>query len=129
MGLAVLSRVLVVNAGSTSLKLSVVDRDETSTEVECLADPPSGVDAVGHRVVHGGPRLVQPVVIDDTVLAEIKAMAAVAPLHNAPAQWKPRLGEVIHPHPESAFATVVRTKEIVHIDDVRTRRPYLDGDP
>jgi acetate kinase len=82
---AVLSRVLVVNAGSTSLKLSVVDSDEMSTEVERLAEPPGGIDAVGHRVVHGGPRLVEPVPIDDAVLGEIDALSAVAPLHNAPA--------------------------------------------
>jgi acetate kinase len=84
--MAFLSHVLVVNAGSTSLKLSVVDTDETSTEVESLADPPVRVDAVGHRVVHGGPHLVQPVLIDDTVLRELEAMASVAPLHNAPAR-------------------------------------------
>ncbi|HEY1315766.1 MAG TPA: hypothetical protein VGF10_00965 [Gaiella sp.] len=83
--MAVLSRVLVVNAGSTSLKLSVVDPDDTSTEVARLADPPEQVDAVGHRVVHGGPRLVDPVLIDDAVLTEIEAMTAVAPLHNRPA--------------------------------------------
>ena len=71
--MALLSRVLVVNAGSTSLKLSVVGPDETSTEVQSLASPPSDVEAVGHRVVHGGPQLVDPVVIDDTVLAEIEA--------------------------------------------------------
>ena len=69
--MALLSRVLVVNAGSTSLKLSVVDPDETSTELESLDDPPARVDAVGHRVVHEGPRLVEPVAIDDAVLAEI----------------------------------------------------------
>ena len=83
--MALLSRVLVVNAGSTSLKLSVVDPDETSTEVASLDDPPGHVDAVGHRVVHGGPRLVEPVPIDDAVLAEIGAMTSVAPLHNTPA--------------------------------------------
>ena len=84
--MALLSRVLVVNAGSTSLKLSVVDPAETSTEVESLAGPPERADAVGHRVVHGGPKLVEPVLIDDAVLAEIEALAAVAPLHNAPAR-------------------------------------------
>jgi acetate kinase len=83
--MALLSRVLVVNAGSTSLKLSVVDAEETSTEVESLVDPPKGVDAVGHRVVHGGPTLVDPVLIDDAVLAQIDAMTSVAPLHNQPA--------------------------------------------
>jgi len=82
---AVLSRVLVVNAGSTSLKLSVVDPDEVSKAVTSLAEPPGPIDAVGHRVVHGGPTLVEPVPIDDAVLAEIGAMSSVAPLHNEPA--------------------------------------------
>ena len=83
--MAALSRVLVVNAGSTILKLSVVDSDDASTEVESLAEPPGELEAVGHRVVHGGPRLAEPVLIDDAVLAEIDAMSSVAPLHNAPA--------------------------------------------
>jgi acetate kinase len=82
---ALLSRVLVVNAGSTSLKLSVVEEDESSSSVAALEDPPAGLDAVGHRVVHGGPRLVDPVVVDDDVLAEIDALSSIAPLHNAPA--------------------------------------------
>jgi acetate kinase len=42
-------------------------------------------DAVGHRVVHGGDRLVEPVVIDGNVEREITALTALAPLHNGPA--------------------------------------------
>ena len=72
--------VLVVNAGSTSLKLSLVRGDE--------AEPVQGfvrADAVGHRVVHGGERLVEPVVVDEAVEREIAALSALAPLHNRPA--------------------------------------------
>jgi acetate kinase len=43
---------------------------------------PSQIEAVGHRVVHGGDRFSQPVVIDETVLAEIEALVELAPLHN-----------------------------------------------
>jgi len=49
-------------------------------------------------------------------------------LHNPTPQFAMRLGEVVHPHPESGFGTVARTKQVAHIDDVRTRRPYLEGD-
>jgi acetate kinase len=42
-------------------------------------------DAVGHRVVHGGARFVQPVHIDDEVIAAIEQLRALAPLHNEPA--------------------------------------------
>ena len=76
--------VLVVNAGSTSLKLSVVSIDGLSHPVPSLADAPT-VDAVGHRVVHGGARFSEPSLIDDAVLAELTALIELAPLHNAPA--------------------------------------------
>jgi acetate kinase len=76
--------VLVVNAGSTSLKLSVVGVDDASRPVESLADAPA-VAAVGHRVVHGGARFSEPALIDDAVLAELAALIELAPLHNAPA--------------------------------------------
>lgn len=76
--------VLVVNAGSTSLKLSVVAADETSRPVASLGDAPA-VAAVGHRVVHGGARFSEPTRIDDEVLAELTALIELAPLHNAPA--------------------------------------------
>lgn len=42
-------------------------------------------DAVGHRVVHGGSRFRDPVVIDEEVLAAIAELSELAPLHNAPA--------------------------------------------
>jgi acetate kinase len=37
--------------------------------------------AVGHRVVHGGPRFSGPVVITQEILAELKALTPLAPLH------------------------------------------------
>lgn len=42
-------------------------------------------DAVGHRVVHGGSRFTEPVLLDGAVEAEIERLVALAPLHNAPA--------------------------------------------
>jgi acetate kinase len=78
--------VLVVNAGSTSLKLHLVFPDESVRVVESLAAAPSAdVEAVGHRVVHGGRDLVDPTVIDDAVRASIGELRSLAPLHNAPA--------------------------------------------
>ncbi|MEV7830240.1 acetate kinase [Streptomyces subrutilus] len=38
--------------------------------------------AVGHRVVHGGTKFTRPVVVDDAVLAEIRSLIPLAPLHN-----------------------------------------------
>ncbi|KWX67396.1 acetate kinase [Mycobacterium sp. NAZ190054] len=44
-----------------------------------------GLVAVGHRVVHGGPDLYLPTVVDDDTVAQLQDLAALAPLHNPPA--------------------------------------------
>jgi acetate kinase len=54
-------------------------------------------DAVGHRVVHGGGRFVQPALIDDEVVAEIDALSPLAPLHNVPALAAIRDARVVLP--------------------------------
>jgi acetate kinase len=83
--LVVLDRILVVNAGSTSLKLSVVGDDDRTQPVVSLDALPDGLGAVGHRIVHGGARFRDPVAVDDDVAAAIRRLSALAPLHNAPA--------------------------------------------
>jgi acetate kinase len=75
-----LRSVLTVNAGSTSLKLSLVEGEE-SRPVDGFVP----ADAVGHRVVHGGARYTEPVLIDDEVEAAIDELSRIAPLHNTPA--------------------------------------------
>jgi acetate kinase len=77
--------ILVVNAGSTSLKLHVVEEDEKSSRVESFVDVPDELEAVAHRVVHGGTRFLDPVVIDEIVRGAIGELVSLAPLHNAPA--------------------------------------------
>jgi acetate kinase len=72
--------VLVVNAGSTSLKLHLVREDESRSVDDFVA-----ADAVGHRVVHGGRRFVGPALVDDEVERAIDELSALAPLHNRPA--------------------------------------------
>jgi acetate kinase len=89
-------RILVVNAGSSSLKLRLLDgadaligeadlppphgADDAASVTAALA-PFGRVDAVGHRVVHGGTRYTTPVLVDDEVIAGIRGLAALAPLH------------------------------------------------
>jgi acetate kinase len=78
--------VLVVNAGSTSLKLRLVREDDRVESVDALASVRGGdVSAVGHRVVFGGRRLVEPALIDDGMRKSIEEAARVAPLHNTAA--------------------------------------------
>lgn len=91
-----MTSVLVVNAGSTSLKLSVLDGADSVTD-DATIDPWDGspehaeltgfvgrnsdVAAIGHRVVHGGSEFIGPARIDDTVIAAISHLTDLAPLH------------------------------------------------
>ena len=45
----------------------------------------SEIDAIGHRIVHGGEHFTKSVIVDDNVIEEIKKAAALAPLHNGAA--------------------------------------------
>jgi acetate kinase len=90
--------ILVVNAGSTSLKLHAVEADQKSTRVDSFADVPEGIDAVAHRVVHGGSRFRDPVVIDTEVRDQIRELVALAPLHNAPALEAIDVAKTALPH-------------------------------
>ena len=72
--------VLVVNAGSTSLKLSLVAGGE-SRKVQRFVE----ADAVAHRVVHGGTIFREPALIDDAVEQQLRRLVELAPLHMAPA--------------------------------------------
>jgi acetate kinase len=85
-------RVLVVNAGSSSLKLRLLGPgDELEAERDlppadrgaleaALAELPAP-DAVGHRVVHGGERFREAVLVDDAVAAALEELTDLAPLH------------------------------------------------
>ena len=100
--------VLVLNSGSSSVKYAVVDPDsgamvadgiverigegEVADHAAALqvvfdevADDMAGLIAVGHRVVHGGPDLYEPTVVDDALIAKIGELSPLAPLHNPPA--------------------------------------------
>jgi acetate kinase len=77
--------ILVVNAGSASLKLSVVARDQSTAKVDSLSAAPDDIAAVVHRVVHGGTRFLEPTLIDDAVERELAEAVELAPLHNTPA--------------------------------------------
>ena len=102
-------RVLVLNAGSSTLKASVLDAERRdplfATTLDWGADatrtegreqglgrlleglvvegiPIGSIDAVGHRVVHGGTRFTAPTLVDESVLEGLDSVAELAPLHN-----------------------------------------------
>ncbi|MEU1641639.1 acetate kinase [Micromonospora zamorensis] len=98
-----MSRVLVLNCGSSSVKWRRYDGEQVLDHgtVERVGEPGggpadhasavrqildgldlTGLTAVGHRVVHGGRKFSAPVLVDDAVLAAIKDLVPLAPLHN-----------------------------------------------
>jgi acetate kinase len=56
-------------------------KELTSSENGVINDP-SEITVVGHRVVHGGERFNEAVVINDEILKELEALSPLAPLHN-----------------------------------------------
>ncbi len=106
-----MTRVLVLNAGSATLKATVLDLPATAPVVDTPVDwPPadrdaassaalrralesveaagvaaSSIEVVGHRVVHGGERFVRPCPIDDAVVDALEGLTHLAPLHGPPA--------------------------------------------
>ncbi|HEY3142065.1 MAG TPA: acetate/propionate family kinase [Acidimicrobiales bacterium] len=94
--MAHVNRVLVVNAGSTSLKLSILsdgdvvaasshisdwDGADVRSVAAFVADAAVAVDAVGHRVVHGGLSLRTATRLDPDVVERIRSLVPLAPLH------------------------------------------------
>ena len=76
-----MAAVLVMNAGSTSVKLALVDDDEAVTTIDSADEAPAGLAAVGHRIVHGGERFSDAVRVDAQVVAALHDLADLAPLH------------------------------------------------
>lgn len=102
--------ILVVNAGSSTVKLSLFGADPATAPVTELLDwnerpadrsnapavisaairrlvsrEHAQIEAVGHRVVHGGTRFHDSVRLDEQVKSDLYALSELAPLHNPPA--------------------------------------------
>lgn len=89
--------VLVLNSGSSSVKYQLIDVGDgtrlaggiveevvdhegaVAQVIEVLGDEP--IEAIGHRIVHGGDHFSDPVLIDDSVVGVIESLTPLAPLH------------------------------------------------
>ncbi len=93
-----MSNILVINSGSTSLKYKVfsqnlkllgsgvfedvVSHEETLKKVLRSIVNIGEIGVVGHRVVHGGDKFSQPIIVSNEVLQELEKLNDLAPLHN-----------------------------------------------
>lgn len=148
-------RVLVLNVGSSSIKGSVVDSatsDATASAEVSLGtdaterrgidgtvrallqqlevDDGQQVEAVGHRVVHGGTRFRSAVRVNDAVLRGIEELAAFAPLHNRVAAHGIRAArEALPALPQvacfdTAFHATLREEQFIYPVPWRWHREY-----
>jgi acetate kinase len=93
--------ILTLNVGSSSLKYAIfawngtldkvfeysLPRSDDVNAIDAVLDKVNEITAggrlvsIGHRIVHGGPKLMTPQLIDDHVMAELKRVTALAPEH------------------------------------------------
>ncbi len=89
-------RVLVVNAGSSSVKISLMGKDDrviahreidaphtqlNAEQLQAALTDVGDVDVVAHRIVHGGERFRSAVLVDVAVRSELERLVPLAPLH------------------------------------------------
>lgn len=103
-------KILVINCGSSSVKYALFDamtlvKEGLIERIECfetaiatLITEIGVMDAVGHRVVHGGEHYHQAVIIDENVIATIESLIPLAPLHNPVALLGIRAIATLYPH-------------------------------
>jgi len=91
--------ILIVNAGSSSLKLCVLNDDDAVVDskdwsspgpevlgrlVADFLDEAPSIDVVGHRVVHGGSAFTRPILLNEGIDEALTALTDLASLHNPP---------------------------------------------
>jgi acetate kinase len=97
-----MSDLLIVNCGTATIKATLfrADGSRLSAQTDCSSDYGAAIrsiieqlqqkgsfqlKAIGHRVVHGGDRFTCATLIDDQLLAQLRKLSPLAPLHNPPA--------------------------------------------
>src|SRR5450759_3006963 len=122
----------IATGKETNVEQLTRERDEaleqlsaTSEVLKVISSSPGELEPVFQAILENATRICQ-AGFGTLNLYDGEAFRNVA-LHNPPAQFAARRGQVIRPHPESGLGYVARTKQISHIDDIRTRQPYLEG--
>jgi GAF domain-containing protein len=112
----------------SELREALQQQTATSEVLEVISSSPGELEPVFGALLENATRICE-AQFGNLSLYNGETFQNVA-LHNPPAGYTERgLGEVIRPHAESGLAYVARTKQMAHIDDIRTQPPYLEGDP
>jgi GAF domain-containing protein len=107
------------------LRESLQQQTATANVLKVISSSPGDLEPVFQAILENATQICQ-AQFGTLNLYDGSAFRTVA-LHNPPPQFASRLGAVMRPHPASGLAHVARTMQIAHIDDIRTRQPYLEG--
>src|SRR5262249_46234603 len=106
---------------------SLQQQTATSEVLSVLSSSPGELEPVFQALLENATRLCG-AKFGTLSLYDGAAFQNVA-LHNVQAGFAEiRLRDPFHPHPKSGMAQVARTKHLVHIDDLRSQPPYVEGD-
>ena len=121
------AEVTEINRLTRELGEALERQTATSEVLNVISSSPGELDPVFNAILQNAARICQAQfgalnLYDGTVYRTVA-------LHNAPQNFaRKRLGETFRPHPDSGLAYVARNKQVVQIDDIRTRQPYSEGD-
>jgi len=107
------------------LRESLQQQTATADVLKVISSSPGNLEPVFQAILASATEICQ-TKFGTLNLFENNTYRSVA-LHNPPPQFKMRLGQTLYPHPDSGLARVARTKQVVHIEDIRTQKPYLEG--
>src|SRR3954452_21985004 len=113
---------------TAELSESLEQQTATSEVLQVISSSPGELKPVFQKMLENATRICG-AKFGTMTLYEEGGFRTVA-LYNAPQAFvDTRLHNVIRPHPESGLGTVERTHQAVHIEDIRTQAPYIEGNP
>jgi GAF domain-containing protein len=118
-----------LQARTRELTEALEQQTATSDVLQVISSSPGELEPVFRAMLENATRICQ-AKFGTLYLCEDGGFRTVA-MHNAPPAYaeERRRDPVIRPGPGTGFARAARTKQVVHIDDIRARPPYLEGDP
>jgi GAF domain-containing protein/sensor histidine kinase YesM len=117
-----------LRARTDDLTESLEQQTATSEVLQVISSTPGDLEPVFKSMLENATRICG-AHFGTLNLYEEGSFRQVA-LHNVPQAYTATQAHMlIHPHPQSGLGTIARTHQVVHIDDIRTLPPYLEGDP
>ena len=117
-----------VEQRTTELRESLQQQTATSEVLATVTSSGGALEPVFSKMLENATRICG-AEFGTMTLYEEDGFRTIA-LYNAPQAYvDAQLYKIIRPHPEGGLSAVERTHQAVHIDDIRTQAPYLQGNP